>query len=339
MIRQETLLESGMIPDFLIRFFIRRRLSHKLKEAASGPEVKKEVLCAMSQGPLAVHTQAANEQHYEVPPGFFEAVLGARLKYSCGYWPAGVTSLDASEEAMLELYLERAQIKDGQEILELGCGWGSFSLYLAEKFPNSRILGVSNSNPQREWIQQKALERGLRNLEIRTADMNLFDPAKTFDRIVSIEMFEHMRNYRELLRRVSSWLKPEGKLFVHIFCHKTHAYFFEHSGPNDWMGKYFFTGGVMPSLDIFEHFPQDLRVIQRWTVDGTHYEKTSNLWLAKMDSEEESLRPLFQRVYGAEARRWWVYWRIFFMACAELFGYHEGQEWFVGHYLMERAEK
>lgn len=333
----ETVLKSGLVPDAVIRFFIRRRLAKKIKEE-QGKSVR-ELLPALSQGPLAVSTEEANEQHYELPPEFFEAVLGAHLKYSCGLWPEGVADLDASEKAMLDIYLQRARLKDGQDVLELGCGWGSLSLYMAEKFPNSRITGVSNSNNQRLFIEARAKQRGLKNLTIRTANINELQLSQPFDRIVSIEMFEHMRNYKELLRRVSSWLKPEGLAFVHIFCHEKTAYLFTSEGKNDFMGRYFFTGGLMPSFDLFDYFPSDIKVVEKWAVNGQHYEKTSNAWLEKMDASRPRIFPVFEKTYGGDAAKWWVYWRVFFMACAELFGYNKGREWLVGHYLLERSKK
>ncbi len=335
----EKFLESGLIPDAVIRFFIRLRLAKKLKEEKNKPAALENLLPVLSSGPVAVNTAEANEQHYELPPEFFEAVLGSHLKYSCGWWPEGVCELDASERAMLDLYIERAQLAGGQEILELGCGWGSLSLYMAEKFPDSRITAVSNSSGQRMFIEGRARSKGLSNLKVITANINELNLEGTFDRIVSIEMFEHMRNYRELFRRVASWLKPEGLVFIHIFCHKKHAYLFSHEGQSDWMGRYFFTGGLMPSLNLPDLFPEDLKVLKRWSVNGRHYEKTSNAWLSKMDRQRGKIRPVFEKTYGAQASRWWIYWRVFFMACAELFGYAGGEEWLVGHYLLKKTSK
>lgn len=337
----ETLIDKGLLPDWLLRIGIRAQLANKIRmEGAGGPEAVQTRLSAfvaeLSQSPVALHTEAANEQHYEVPAVFFERVLGKRLKYSSGYWPEGVSTLDQSEEAMLALYCERARLKDGQSILELGCGWGSLSLYLAEKFPNASITGVSNSHSQREFIEEQARKRGFRNLRIRTADMNQFEPEETFDRIVSIEMFEHMRNYPLLLERISGWLKPDGLLFVHIFCHREFAYPFAAENSGSWMARYFFTGGQMPSQDLLLYFQKNLRIAGKWRVDGRHYQKTCEAWLRNMDRARAEIDPVFKKIYGEGADRWRVYWRIFFMACAELFGYRGGSEWFVAHYLFER---
>lgn len=337
----EKILASGLIPDFVIRYAIRAQLEEKLgTESRGGSEEAAERLMAYAaeirQSPIAIETDAANEQHYEVPAEFFEKVLGRRLKYSSGFWPQGVETLDASEEAMLDLYVKRARLENGQDILDLGCGWGSLSLYLAERFPMSRVLGVSNSATQRVYILARAQERGLKNLQILTSDMNQFDTDWRFDRIVSIEMFEHMRNYEKLFERVSGWLKPDGLLFVHVFAHREFAYPFVSEGTQSWMAKYFFTGGQMPSEDLFLFFQKDLRLLKRWRVSGVHYQKTCEAWLKKMDAARSSLTPLFEKTYGKDSRKWWVYWRVFFMACAELFGYEEGEEWFVSHYLFTK---
>lgn len=336
----ENFLERGCVPDWIIRMGIRRLLARRLREEARGGAEKKKMLIEeMKSGPIAVHTADANDQHYEVHPEFFALVLGGRMKYSGGYWPPGVVSLDHSEEAMLDLYCERADMMDGLNILELGCGWGSLSLYMAERYPNARIVGVSNSGPQKEFIEDRASSRGLKNLKIITADMNVFDAGARFDRVVSIEMFEHMRNYERLLSRISGWMSPGAKLFIHIFSHARFAYFFEDRDSTDWMARYFFTGGIMPSDDLLDHFQNDMKITARWRVDGTHYQKTSEAWLSKMDSRRPEIFPLFVETYGPDrALRMWVYWRIFFMSCAELFGYRRGQEWGVSHYLLERSQ-
>ncbi|MEM6797280.1 MAG: cyclopropane-fatty-acyl-phospholipid synthase family protein, partial [Acidobacteriota bacterium] len=325
-------VEAGRVPDVLIRAGIRRRcaalLARESEGGTEGIEPRKKVLAAeLAAGPLAVHTAAANDQHYEVPASFFEAVLGDQLKYSCGYWPGGVRDLNESEAAMLELSARRALVEDGQRILDLGCGWGSMSLYLAERLPNARIVGVSNSASQREFILGRARERGLHNLEIFTCDINDFEPEGTFDRIVSIEMLEHVRNYRLIFGRMASWLRVGGLAFVHVFCHRHVAYPFETRDADEWMAKHFFTGGMMPSADFFSHFDDHLRVAERWLVPGLHYERTSNAWLERMDAREGIVRPILRRTYGeelAEIQR--MRWRIFFMACAELFGFRNGTE-------------
>jgi len=287
---------------------------------------------------VALHVDAANRQHYEVPAAFFHRCLGKRLKYSSCYYATGSETLDEAEEAMLALYGERAQLADGQHILELGCGWGSLTLWMAERYPNAQITAVSNSNSQREYILGQCRTRGLINVTVLTRDVNhLMLDAETFDRCVSIEMFEHMRNYPQLLQRIHRWLRPEGKLFVHIFVHRTLMYPFETEGDDNWMGRHFFTGGLMPAADTLLFFQQHLQLQQRWLLDGTHYERTANHWLANQDREKEVVMAVLRQTYGdASAALWHQRWRMFWMACAELFGYQQGQQWQVAHYLFNR---
>lgn len=341
----DSVLARDLLPDPVIRFGIRRLLAARLRDedlddAAAVESRMQDFVAMLENSPLALHTGDANAQHYELPTEFFQRVLGKRLKYSSAYFegqagPHGSDDLDQAEDAMLRLTAQRAELDDGQEILELGCGWGSLTLYMAERFPGSRILAVSNSATQKAFIDGRARDLGLDNLEVLTADMRHLSLDRRFDRVVSVEMFEHMRNYRLLLQRVASWLRPDGKLFVHIFCHRALAYVFEAEGPTDWMGRYFFTGGLMPSVDLLEHFDDTLQVEAQWQVNGQHYQRTSEAWLRNMDRHKKEIFPILEQVYGTEQRRrWWVYWRVFFLACAELFGFRDGQEWLVGHYRL-----
>jgi len=338
-----SLLEKDLLPDFALRAGIRRLLKQRLKDENKGnPEAQQEHLMKLVEdlkaSPIAVSTAEANEQHYEVPADFFKLVMGKYMKYSSGYWKPGVNDIDTSERDMLEITCQRAELKDGIKVLELGCGWGSLSLFMAEKYPNSKITSVSNSHSQKVYIDGQAQQRGIKNLTIITADMNAFQLNEKFDRVVSVEMFEHMRNYKLLLKKVYDFLNPDGKLFVHIFTHKEYAYKFEVLDETDWMSRYFFTGGIMPSDHLLFYFNDHLRVEKHWLVSGTHYSKTSEAWLNNMDKRKAEGMQIMKRVYGeAEAVKWWAYWRIFFMACAELWGYDDGKEWLVSHYLFQKV--
>ncbi|HEY5623013.1 MAG TPA: cyclopropane-fatty-acyl-phospholipid synthase family protein [Gammaproteobacteria bacterium] len=333
--------EMGLVPDNVIRLGIRRLLKERLAEIAADDCERvamnqRQFIEMMNSAPVAPVPERANEQHYEVPAEFFDLVLGARRKYSCGYWDDDCVSLDDAELAALEQTAQRAGLKDGQTVLDLGCGWGSFSLWAAERYPNSRFTAVSNSRTQRAAIVAEADRLGLKNLTVLTRDMNDFEPNGCFDRIVSIEMFEHLRNYRAMFERVSRWLNPDGRFFMHIFCHRSAAYEFVDAGPGDWMTRFFFAGGIMPSDDLPLRFQEHLRLVDRWRWDGRHYEKTSNAWLHQMDAHKADILPILSATYGPDhALKWWMRWRIFFMACAELFGYADGQEWWVSHYLFE----
>ncbi|SFF39550.1 cyclopropane-fatty-acyl-phospholipid synthase [Fontimonas thermophila] len=333
------LSEAGWVPDAILRRAIRGLCRLRLvEEYAGGVGARAERfetrLRQWREGPIALATHEANVQHYEVPARFFEHVLGAQLKYSCALWPEGVTTLDEAEEAMLRLTAERAQLGDGMRILELGCGWGSLSLWMARRYPHARIVGVSNSSTQRAWIERRAAQLGLDNLEIITADINDFAPRGRFDRIVSVEMFEHVRNHAELFRRIRTWLEPDGQVFVHVFCHRELTYPFDARGDSDWMARHFFSGGIMPGYDLFLHYPQDLRVQQRWWIDGTHYARTSEAWLRRLDENRHTIEKIFAEHDPRDAARKVQRWRMFFMAVAELFAYDRGRQWGVGHYLL-----
>ncbi|MEB3198635.1 MAG: cyclopropane-fatty-acyl-phospholipid synthase family protein [Candidatus Sericytochromatia bacterium] len=339
----DTVLSTGLVPDPVIRWGIRKLLRDHLAvlpidRGEATERYVSDFVSGLSGQAIAVQTAAANAQHYELPTAFFQAVLGPHLKYSSGWWEQPETDLLAglaeSERAMLALSCARAELADGQDVLELGCGWGSLSLYMAEHYPRSRILSISNSRTQREFILAEAERRGLTNLEVETCDINAFQTVRQFDRVVSVEMFEHMRNYDALLGVVQRCLRPEGRLFVHIFTHRQTPYLFESRSERDWMARYFFSGGMMPHAGIFTHYPHRFTVVNQWTVNGRHYHQTSEAWLRRMDTQRAVLAPLFQATYGTEARRWWTYWRIFFMACSELFAHDGGQEWFVSHYLL-----
>ncbi len=340
------MVERGLIPDVLTRWGIRQLLLKRLAmHTQGGIEAQtlrfRELLDELRASPVAIETDAANQQHYEVAADFYEKTLGKHLKYSCALWSENCDSLDRAEQLMLQCYARRAGLAEGQQILELGCGWGSLTLWMARQFPGSRITAVSNSASQREFIMTRAAHEGLTNVEVITADVNEFDPpAPPYDRVISIEMFEHMRNYQTLLQRIRGWLKPDGLLFVHIFCHHRLMYPFEtdahDSDQGNWMGRYFFTGGLMPALDTLMHFQQHLLLKQFWAVDGRHYEKTANAWLQNLDANRADVIDICERVYGkGQGKLWCQRWRMFFMACAELFGYQQGSEWLVGHYLFQ----
>ena len=340
--RTDRWLERGLLPDWLVRWGIRRLLRQRLRsEHAADPEQSAERLqrwlAECEQSPIAIDTAAANEQHYEVPAAFYAKVLGSHRKYSSGLW-TNARTLDEAEAAMLRLSCERAELQDGMRVLDLGCGWGSMTLWIARHFPNCRVTGVSNSRSQREDILARADAAGLRNVEIVTADANVFTPSGTFDRVVSVEMMEHTRNWRALLARVRQWLVPGGKMFVHVFTHATVGYPFVQDGDGDWMARWFFTGGQMPADAQLLRCQQDLLVDAHWRVNGTHYQKTAEAWLVLFDRHRDELRPVLQQAYGERAEAMGNLWRVFFLACAELWGFDGGRQWMVSHYRLRRRD-
>lgn len=335
------LAERGIVPDWVVRGGIRRMVGQRADQLHKWDGDRRRNLQSFvescSASAIAEVPELANQQHYEVSPEFFQHVLGPRLKYSCCHWDEDGCDLSEAEESALRISCERAQIDNGQQILELGCGWGALALWMAERFPQSEITAVSNSRRQREFIHARTAHHGLNNVTVLTADINQFDFTGRFDRVVSIEMFEHLRNHAALLRRISRWLESDGKLFVHIFCHRATPYLFEDHGPQDWMTRYFFAGGMMPSDDLLAQYQRDLSLREQWCWDGTHYQRTANAWLVNLDENREWILRVFASTYGpTEAQRWLQRWRIFFMACAELFGYRNGDEWRVSHYLFEK---
>jgi cyclopropane-fatty-acyl-phospholipid synthase len=356
----DRVVDRGVLGDRLLRLAIRGLLWRRRRAITSGDVEarsarRRELLASLEVAPVAVATDEANAQHYEVPTELFERMLGPHLKYSCAWYPpdergrtaAGASDLGDAEAAMLALTCERAELADGQDVLELGCGWGSLSLWMAEHYPSSRITVVSNSATQRAHIEARAKERGLTNLRILTCDVNRLGvdayadvvSADTFDRVVSVEMFEHVRNHGQLTSRISSWLRPGGKLFVHVFCHATDPYPFETGSRGDWMARHFFTGGIMPSADLLLHSVERLAIEDQWAVSGRHYARTLGAWLARLDADREGIVAVLARTYGADAAMmWWRRWRTFTIACQELFAARDGDEWYVSHYRFTRPE-
>jgi len=334
-------VEQGLVPDAVVRAGIRRLCEQRLREIDAGDcersaAATEAFIASMDAADTAPVPHLANQQHYEVPARFFGLALGPHLKYSSAWWPEGTRSLEEAEARALAETCERAGLADGQDVLELGCGWGSLTLWMAARYRGSRITAVSNSASQRAWIESEARRRGLQNVAVITADMNRFEAPGRYDRVVSVEMFEHMRNWRALFGRVHDWLRPGGLFFMHVFCHRSTPYAFVDAGPSDWMSRHFFSGGMMPSDDLALHFQDRLRLRARWRWDGTHYERTANAWLANVDARRAQVLEVLSTVHGQSAPQWLRRWRVFFMACAELFGYRGGQEWWVSHYLFER---
>ena len=331
-----SLAERGALPDFIIRAGMRRVIAVNDRQLTP-PGTDSQFARSMGAYPIAEHADTANRQHYELPPEFFALFLGPRRKYSSCLYPTGAESLAQAETAALAQTVAHAGVTDGEEILELGCGWGSLSLYMAENFPAARITSVSNSAPQRSYIENEASRRGLTNLTVITADMNDFAIGKIFDRVVSVEMFEHMANWRTLLSRVRGWLKPDGCLFLHIFTHRHRPARYDWRDPEDWMGQHFFTGGIMPTVGLIRQFDDLFTVEEEWRWSGVHYQRTALDWLEAFDANRARIDPILAHVYGAKASLWRRRWRMFFLATAESFGFNNGQSWGVNHYRLRPA--
>ena len=346
----DAVVDRGVLPDAVLRRAIRLLLRRRRAAVTGGSveqrsERRRALVRSLSTAPVAVATGEANDQHYEVPTELFEAMLGPHLKYSSGWWPPGVHDLAHAEAAMLELTCERAELADGQDVLDLGCGWGSLTLWIAARYPRSRVVAVSNSATQREHIEKRAAAQGLDNVVVRTCDVNrlgveahgdLVHPG-AFDRVVSVEMFEHVRNHAALTERIATWLRPGGKLFVHVFAHRSEPYLFETGARADWMARHFFTGGMMPSHELLLRTVRGLEVEDHWAVSGRHYARTLRAWLERLDAEREHVVALLADTYGAApAEAWFHRWRVFTIACEELFAFAGGDEWHVTHLRFAR---
>ena len=337
-----SLLGRGLIPDWILRRGVRSQGKERLNMMNKVDSTKEysKFINEASTGNIAVNTDDANNQHYEVDSEFFKYCLGKNLKYSCCFWDDNTLDLDTAEDNMLEIYSERAEIIDGMNILDIGCGWGSLSLFLAQKYPKSKITGVSNSSSQKIFVDSVASKRNISNLKIITRDINDFRTQEKYDRILSIEMFEHTKNTKKLMNLINDWLNPKGLFFMHVFAHKENPYYFDRDQKNAWMAKYFFTGGMMPNHNLFKDLKSNLEYQKSWMLSGEHYEKTSNAWLDKMDQNKRKILSLFERSNSSTiAKRKFHFWRLFYIACAEIFGYEDGNEWVVSHHLFKKSAK
>jgi cyclopropane-fatty-acyl-phospholipid synthase len=330
--------ERVPLPDAVVRAAIHQLCSRTATWlASSGAADDAAFARATADRAISECTEVANAQHYALPAAFFAKVLGPNRKYSCGFYPKPDSTLQDAEEEALRCTVAHADLADGQSILDLGCGWGSLSLWMARQFPHSTVVAVSNSHSQRVHIEDEATRRGFHNLHVITADMNVFDPQVQFDRIVSVEMFEQMMNWRELLSRVGSWLAPEGRLFVQVFSHRSGCYLFDPAERDDWIARHFFTGGIMPSHRLIRQYGDLFAVEEEWRWSGAHYQRTALDWLARFDSHRDDIAASLHDVYGDETAIWMRRWRWFFLAIAGLFGHAEGREWGVSQYRMRAA--
>ena len=330
------LAERRLIPDSLIRWGIQKQLKQHSLLLANNPKSDFSWIEELSTRSIAECTNSSKEQHYEVPTEYFKTVLGNHLKYSSCYWDESTTSLELAEANMLRLSCEHAQLENGQTILELGCGWGSLSIWMAEHYPQSSITAMSHSKTQKAYIASEIRLRGLNNLKVITSDINNFKPSMQFDRIVSVEMLEHLRNHSLLFERLNNWLNDNGRIFIHIFAHRKESYLFEVESERDWMAEHFFTGGMMPSINLLPRAAKQFKELNRWEINGVHYSKTLEAWLSKQDHQEDKVKEQFLKTYGKDAKLWFQRWRIFYLACSELFAYNRGHEWLVVHYLFTK---
>jgi cyclopropane-fatty-acyl-phospholipid synthase len=328
--------ERVPLPDLVIRAAIQRLCSRTATRLASGnAESDASFADEMAARAIAEYTDGAKVRHDEVPAAFFARVLGPNRKYSSCFYRTPASTLQEAEEEALRQTVEHADIAYGQSILELGCGWGSLSLWMARQFPHADITAVSGSRRQRDYIEAEAAARGLKNLRVITADINVFAPEQQFDRIVSVEMFEHTMNWRQLMTRVKSWLAPEGRFFLHIFTHRSGAYLFDRADGEDWIAQHFFTGGVMPSHHLIRQYADLFGIEKEWRWSGTHYQRAALDWLASFDANRDEIERVLRPVYGHDTALWMRRWRWFFLATAGLFGYADGSEWGVSHYRMK----
>lgn len=330
------LAERRLLPDSLIRWGIQNQLKQHSLLLENQSKSDSWWIEKLSRGPIAECTDTSKEQHYEVPTEYFKTVLGSHLKYSACFWNESTPSLEMAEANMLRLSCEHAELKNGQAVLELGCGWGSLSLWMAEHYPQSSITAMSHSKTQKAYIDSEIKRRGLANLTVITSDINDFEPNRQYDRIVSVEMFEHLRNHSLLFEHLNHWLKDDGRIFIHIFAHQKENYLFEVEHKRDWMAEYFFTGGMMPSINLLPTAAKQFKELNRWEINGMHYSKTLEAWLSKQDQQESTVMKHFSNAYGDDAKLWIQRWRIFYLACSELFAYNEGKEWLVMHYLLAK---